>query len=369
MFLFTTPPGREAKSSQPGGGQTVATPVTKAIRDGAARTGADFDYLVRTAQRESALDPNARARTSSATGLFQFIDQTWLQMVREEGPRHGLSSFAEAIQPDGAGRLTIADPELRQQVLDLRKDPQLASVMAGAFTQKNREAFSGAIGRQPTQGELYVAHFLGARGAVELTRAAATDPSGSAAALFPDAAGANRTIFFDKAGKARSASEVYGLLTTLPQGPQQGQDTQGQLAQGQLAQGFAGAEVMAGLSPQKARGLVGLFSTEGPRGPVSDAVTRHWASPRGDIRTAALSNAPRFFPRLGATDAAPSGELPAIAPGEKPASPPEGVLVDAPMPPTRPAFDAMAVARNRSSASQKGGPLDLRRFLTARGGA
>jgi hypothetical protein len=362
MFLFTTPPGREAKSAQSGGGQAAATPVTQAIRDGAAKTGTDFGYLVRTAQRESALDPNARARSSSATGLFQFIDQTWLQMVREEGPRHGLASYAEVIQSDGNGRLTVADPEMRQQVLDLRKDPKLASVMAGAFTQKNREVFAGAIGRQPTQGELYVAHFLGARGAVELTKAAATDPTGPAAALFPDAAGANRSIFFDKAGRTRSASEVYGLLTALPQGgAAQGQDMQG---------ASPGAEVMAGLSPQRAKGLVGLFSTEGPRGPVSEAVTRHWASPRGDIRTASLSNAPRFFPRITATDAPAASELPAVTLDSNGSlQPVQGKLVDAPLPPVRPNFELPLAVKARTAPQAKGGPLDLRRFLTARGGA
>jgi hypothetical protein len=365
MFLFTTPAGREAKSAQPFGGNASGAgapvssgPVTQAIREGAARTGADFDYLVRTAQRESALDPNAKARSSSATGLFQFIDQTWLQMVRDEGPRHGLGAYAEAIRPDEGGRLSIADPALRQQVLDLRKDPKLAAVMAGAFTQKNRDVFAAAMGRQPTQGELYVAHFLGARGAVELTKAAASDPTTPAASLFPDAAVANRPIFFDKAGRARSASEVYALLVAQPANA---------AAQGLPAgRGDASAEVLAGLSPQKARGLVGLFSTDGPRGPVSDAVTRHWASPRGDIRTAALSNAPRFFPRVTATDAAPTEkagvELPAIAS--------QGTLVDAPHPPVRPQPDALVEAKAKPvAAAVRRGPLDLRRFLTIGGGA
>ncbi len=335
-----------------------ATPVTRAIRDGAARTGADFDYLVRTAQRESALDPNAKARTSSATGLFQFIDQTWLQMVREEGPRHGLSAYADAIRADGEGRLTVADPALRQQILDLRKDPQLASVMAGAFTQKNREAFAAGIGRQPTQGELYVAHFLGARGAVALTQAAAGSPTQSAAALFPDAAAANRPIFYDKAGRARSAAEVYGLLTTLPaaQGGEPGTGAS------------ESAEVLAGLSPQRAKGLVGLFSTEGPRGPVSDAVTRHWATRRGETRMAAVPDGPRFFPRLTQSDAATSGDVPAVA---QPV--PQGRLVDAPLPPTRPSFEpqpaAPAALTAGARANLKRPPLDLMRFLSSRGGA
>ena len=87
MFLFTTP-------AQP---QTASDGnVVDAIRRGAAATGSDFDYLLKTAQRESALDPQARAPTSSATGLFQFIEQTWLGMVKSEGPRFGLDEEARA---------------------------------------------------------------------------------------------------------------------------------------------------------------------------------------------------------------------------------------------------------------------------------
>ncbi len=185
----------------------------------------------------------------------QFIDQTWLQMVREEGPRHGLSAYAEAIRPDGEGRLTVADPAMRQHISTCARIPSLPPSWLVPSRRRNREAFAAGIGRQPTQGELYVAHFLGARGAVALTQAAASSPTQSAAALFPDAAAANRPIFYDKAGRARSAAEVYGLLTTLP-----------------AAQGVPPAQ--APRAPRfwlasrriRAKGLVGLFSTEGPRG-------------------------------------------------------------------------------------------------------
>lgn len=48
-----------------------------------------FDYLLRTAIRKSSLSPDAKARTSSVTGLFQFLDSTWLQVMKEEGSRLG----------------------------------------------------------------------------------------------------------------------------------------------------------------------------------------------------------------------------------------------------------------------------------------
>ena len=84
--------------------------------------------------------------------------------------------------------------------------------MAGTFTQRNRDLLAAELGREPTSADLYVAHFLGARGAVDLIRQAQTAPRRSAAAEFPDAAAANRPIFFDRKGRARGAGEVYALL-------------------------------------------------------------------------------------------------------------------------------------------------------------
>jgi len=86
MFLFTTP--AEPRASAP------ATPVVDAIRQGAEQTGTDFEYLLSTAKRESALDPTAKAPTSSATGLFQFIEQTWLGLMKTEGGKLGLSDLS-----------------------------------------------------------------------------------------------------------------------------------------------------------------------------------------------------------------------------------------------------------------------------------
>src|SRR4051794_29569508 len=209
MFLFTTPTGREASpvSSQ------QATPVVDAIRQGAERTGAGFDYLLATAQRESALDPKAQARGSSASGLFQFVEQTWLGTMKSEGGRAGLSDYARAISTRQDGTYAVDDPSMRRAILDLRQDPAVASVMAGALTQKNREVLTSELGRAPTGGELYAAHFLGAAGAADLVKAAATNPTRPIASDFPDAAAANRSIFFDPQGRSRGAGEVYALLT------------------------------------------------------------------------------------------------------------------------------------------------------------
>lgn len=183
----------------------------RVIERAARETGADFDFLLQTAARESSFDAGARARTSSAAGLFQFIEQTWLAMVHRHGDKHGYGELAAAVEQGADGRFTVADPQRRDEILDLRFDPEAASVMAGELASENAATLRGAIGREPTTGELYAAHFLGARGAAALINAAQADPAQRADALFPQAASANRPVFFE----AGQAVTVAGLLERL----------------------------------------------------------------------------------------------------------------------------------------------------------
>jgi hypothetical protein len=177
--------------------------VRAAIRRAADATGVNFQMLVETARRESALDPNARARTSSATGLFQFIESTWLDMVRRHGAEHGLGREAAALA-------TGADRQTRADILALRSDPELAARMAGELTRENADTLRGRLGRDPSAGELYAAHVMGSGGALRLIEAA-RDGVGSAAALFPREAAANRGLFYVN-GEPRSAQSLLQRL-------------------------------------------------------------------------------------------------------------------------------------------------------------
>jgi len=192
----------------------VATRVTGAIRDAARVTGAGFEYLLNTAIRESNLNPNAKAKTSSATGLFQFIDQTWLGTIKQSGGALGYGKYADAISKTASGKFVVSDPAMRDQIFALRKDPTANAVMAGAFANANAKVLSDRLGRKPTDGELYMAHFLGASGASRFIKAAEANPNGTAAGLFPRAASANRSIFYDKTGAARSLKQVYAGLVS-----------------------------------------------------------------------------------------------------------------------------------------------------------
>src|SRR5262245_26246285 len=125
-----------------------ANPIAGAIRKAARATGTSFDYLLATAKVESDLDPNLTMRTSSATGLFQFIDQTWLATMKQAGPAFGYGAYAAAIGRTPAGRYYVDDPALRQEIMQLRKDPTANAIMGGVFTQQNISVLSNRLGRQ-----------------------------------------------------------------------------------------------------------------------------------------------------------------------------------------------------------------------------
>ena len=185
----------------PGGNRSA---VRAAVAEAARATGADFDYLLAQAKLESNFDPQARSRSSSATGLYQFIRSTWAGTLRNHGARLGY----------GEAAAMATDPARQGEVMALRTDPRASALMAGALAQENRAALMPVLGREPDAAELYLAHFLGASGATRFLSTLQTDPDASAAALMPGPARANRAIFYDRDGAARSVDAVMELVRT-----------------------------------------------------------------------------------------------------------------------------------------------------------
>jgi hypothetical protein len=193
---------------------TAGSTVAGAIRQASAATGTSFNYLLATAQVESGLNPQAGAATSSARGLFQFIEQTWLGTIKQSGAQLGYGRYADAISKTSSGHYQVSDPAMRAEILKLRNDPTANAVMAGAFTKANADYLATKLGRQPSEGELYIAHFLGAGGAARLISLAANNPNAKASDYFPNAANANSSIFYDRAtGHARNLAQVRDVLT------------------------------------------------------------------------------------------------------------------------------------------------------------
>ena len=150
--------------------------VAGAIKQAANSTGASFEYLLTTAKMESDFKPSAGASTSSAHGLFQFIDQTWLGTVKEAGAQLGYGAYADAITKSSSGSYSVGDGAMRKAIMKLRDDPDAASAMAAMLTQSNSFKLTGMIGRRPTDGELYMAHFMGVGGAAKLINNAEDNP-------------------------------------------------------------------------------------------------------------------------------------------------------------------------------------------------
>lgn len=243
--------------------------VRSAIAQASASTGIDFDYLLGQAQVESGLNPQARAGTSSATGLYQFIDQSWLGIIKQHGGEYGLSWASNAIS-GSAGRYSVSDPDTRRAILNLRKDPNVAATMAAEYASDNKTALEGSLGRAATGTDLYMAHFLGLGGAKAFLRTMQANPGASGAAMFPAAARANRSIFYDAGGNARSLSDIYQRFAAkLDKGAMAGGST-GLASDALDGSGAAGFQA-AGSDYQTAAANLAALAAMGEMSGVGDA--------------------------------------------------------------------------------------------------
>ena len=197
------------------GGRSVPRQIVQAIIRAAADTGVDPIYLVTLADTESSFRADVKASTSSAVGLFQFIDRTWLEAIRSFGPQHGLEVQAAAIQTVDE-RPIVTDDAMRTAILELRRDPFVAAVMAAELLKRDAAMIGFRIGRQISQTEMYLAHFLGLEEAAKfITMRSGKGRDASAMRAFPAAARANTAIFFERGRRgrrARSISAVYAKL-------------------------------------------------------------------------------------------------------------------------------------------------------------
>jgi hypothetical protein len=291
--------------------------VGAAIRTASNSTGATFDYLLETAVRESALDPRAKAPTSSARGLFQFIESTWLATVKQEGAKFGLAREAAAIERSADGSYFVRDRGARAQILKLRENPEVASLMAGALAARNAAELAPTLGREPTSGELYAAHFLGAGGARRLIALKGAHPNAPADAAFPEAARANRPIFYRADGSPRTTQEVYAVLTARhdrePQEPAPARAPMALAALQAQVQAQTQAQFQAGytaFAAENGRAFHSLFR-DGPAGPgpVSPRVHALW----GELDAAAA------WLDASAQAAAAGAQLAVSPPAESPA--------------------------------------------------
>ena len=173
-------------------------------------TNVDPAYMMALADKESSLLPDIKAHTSSAEGLFQFVEGTWVEVLRRYGPKHGYAAEAAAIRLV-QGRPVVSDGQERERILTLRRDPYLSALMAGEMINTHREILSGKVDRDPSFAELYMAHFLGINGVKRFVALLGDKPSKSAREAFPRAAKANRSLFFEKKEAARAKAKALSV--------------------------------------------------------------------------------------------------------------------------------------------------------------
>ena len=145
------------------------------INEAAARAGVDPRYLQIIAAIESRFDPDARAGTSSATGLFQFVKKTWRGMLRDTGKKYNLGPDTQPT------------------------DPVANSLMGAEFLKANIRELA-PVKKNPSITDLYMAHFMGGAGARKFFR---TPTDAPAAKVFPDFAISNPDIFWEKRDRNR----------------------------------------------------------------------------------------------------------------------------------------------------------------------
>ena len=182
------------------------------IQKASTKTGVPFDFLLAQAHQESKLDPNAQNSKSSASGLFQFTAGTWLSMIQKHGAEYGLDKYAQAIGKTANGQYYVKDKALKAEILEMRKDPALSSYMAGEYAKDNGKFLQKKLGRDVSAGDLYMAHFLGAGGALKVLRSVSAEQTADNTDL-SQAAKLNPDVFGDqKSGKQRSMDDVYRSL-------------------------------------------------------------------------------------------------------------------------------------------------------------
>ena len=197
----------------PFGGRNIARWLVHSILKAAHVTGVDPVYMMTLADVESSLSPEAKAPTSSAQGLFQFIDRTWLEIVYLHAADYGFGAAAQAI------RMVDGDPVVsdrdREWIMNLRTDPYFSALMAGELIKDVERVLHAQGERELAEAELYLAHFLGAGSAVRFLEVLDQDPNMRASKLFPKAAKANAGLFMDGKGRRRrpvSVAELYNKI-------------------------------------------------------------------------------------------------------------------------------------------------------------
>ncbi|WP_442753955.1 transglycosylase SLT domain-containing protein [Methylocystis sp. JAN1] len=199
------------------GSVKVRQSIVERVVQAANKTEMDPALLMAIADKESNFSTTAKARTSSASGLFQFVEKTWFKAVRDFGHLYGREEEANAIA-DASSAIGAVAPQKKARILSLRNDPYLSAALAAEMLKKDSSKISEKIGRPLTAGETYLIHFLGPEDAERFMNALVSAPNMSAAALLPKPARANRPIFYEATGRKmreKTVAQVHDAFESM----------------------------------------------------------------------------------------------------------------------------------------------------------
>ncbi|MGD9637880.1 MAG: transglycosylase SLT domain-containing protein [Alphaproteobacteria bacterium] len=198
------------------GGYSINETTFAHISDASRLTGTSLEYLLAKAGQESSFAPNAKSLSSSAAGLYQFTENTWLQQFKLHAAKYGYNEFAKHITSDARGHFDVDDKKIKNKILALRKDTKISSLLAAELARTNQAILEKELNIEATPSDLYLAHFLGINGAISLLKAIDENPKQNACSLFPEAAKANTRVFYKEKGKKpRNVKEVYTFISKL----------------------------------------------------------------------------------------------------------------------------------------------------------
>lgn len=204
-YKGASPAELDAATNRAGGELATSLPpsLSVGVNNAVRRFNVSASYLAAMISRESGGDANAKNPSSSATGLTQFIDSTWLGILKD-----GVTAERMGVNVSG-----MSDADL----LALRTDPNISIMMGAAYAEQNANYLQQATGRVPSEADLYLAHFLGPEGAATMLNA---DPNASAASVNPAAAGSNRGVFYYGKGEPKTVQQLRNdIARKFGQGP------------------------------------------------------------------------------------------------------------------------------------------------------
>ena len=193
-----------------------STEIIDTLHQVSQETGADFQQLIITAMIESDLGRVTISSKSTARGVYQFIEPTWLVLMKRYGNRIGYQSYADAItfnaethHPEVKGGIP-----LRQKILDLRYDNRISALLKTYQAQDEKRVLARfKNGQNITVTDHYIAHMLGLSLARTFYKLKQSESDYILAHLkdsnFRQAVQLNRSFFYDEHGRALNAAQAY----------------------------------------------------------------------------------------------------------------------------------------------------------------